>query len=755
MLYDNISVSGVKSGEAVRAALSGKRGAELGQVSATVRASWGQTPTLRRPRLGKAVIEDLLDRIVSGRLPPASSLPPEKTLCTMYDVSRTVIREALKVLEEKRLVRIRHGQASTVSPRDEWELLDPLVLHAALRHDDRSVVLSDLVHVRARLESDMARRAAELMTTSDLAEMEGLLHQLSSLLGSPSEYQTSDYAFHDCVMRASDSPLSRSIVRSLHAQGMIRSLYRGDAAFADLVKYAHIDHATILESLRERDPGAAAKAMYDHVIRSWLRRSGHANVAEPAVRPVDLGPDGGPQAYKDQEYYMHTRNTPSPKPTSKQLAFQDLELGLFIHYGLPTYTGTANTGQHSPTKFNPDNLDCDNWMETAKAMGARFAVLTTRHEEGFCLWPTETTTYSVASSPYRNGQGDVVREFIEACERHDIVPCLYHSSMHDAHHVFQPGDPVDWPDGYFASMNKRLADRATLDKFIEMQRQQVRELLTNYGPITYLWLDHMVETHGIIESSIVTRFWDAIIEEARRWQPDCLLLKCEIYLSRDREARTGVHGGRASYPLWHACHREDVWESLREPVPDPLNGTEYVVWESNTIFSGDWFWDGERDMKSVDQMIEHYYATIGRGSTFLPNFAPAPSGRMTDAVLSRARAFGDAVRAIYQHPIAIAENLGGGVVELVTNQVPVAHLELMEDLSDGQKVAAYRVEALRDGKWDLVVEGESIGHKRLHKLNGLRADRIRWTCTRDFAPSPVAAVYAPGPVRLRKFAAYR
>ena len=746
---------GVKLGHVTKGPLSVSAGAELGQVSSAPRTTWGEIPTLRRPRLGKAVVEDLLGRIVSGRLPPASSLPPEKTLCTIYDVSRTVIREALKVLEEKRLVRIRHGQTSIVSPRDDWELLDPLVLHAALKHDDRSVVFSDLVHVRARLESEMARRAAELMTSSDLAEMEGLLHRLSSLLGSPGEYQASDYAFHDCVMRASDCPLSRSIVRSLHAQGMTRSLYRGDSALADLVKYVHVDHGTILENLRQRDPGAAAKAMYDHVIRSLLPRSGHPYVVGPALRHVDPGPDGGPQAQKDQEHYMHIRNTPSPKPTSKQLAFQDLELGLFIHYGLPTYTGTANTGQHSPTKFDPENLDCDNWMETAKAMGARFAVLTTRHEEGFCLWPTETTSYSVASSPYRDGQGDVVREFIEACERHGIAPCLYHPSMHDAHHVFKLGDPVDWPDGYFASTNKRLADRATLDNFIEMQRQQVRELLTNYGPITYLWLDHMVETHGIIEPGIVTRFWDAIIEEARRWQPDCLLLKCEIYLSRDRDARTGVHGGRASYPMWHACHREDLWESLREPVPDPLNGAEYVVWESNTIFSGDWFWNGEHDMKSVDQMVEHYYATIGRGSTFLPNFAPAPSGRMTDAVLSRAREFGNVVRSIYERPVAIAEDVGGRVAELVTNQVPVAHIEIMEDLSGGQKVAAYRIEALRDGTWDLVVKGESIGHKRLHKLDGLVADKIRLTCTEDFGPSPVAAVYVLDPVRVRRFAAYR
>ena len=234
---------------------------------------------------------------------------------------------------------------------------------------------------------------------------------------------------------------------------------------------------------------------------------------------------------------MHISTETLPKPTQRQLEFQDLELGLFIHYGLPTYTGYDNRGQDSPGEFKPQSVDCDSWMAAAKAMGARFAVLTTRHEEGFCLWPTATTSYSVASSPYRDGHGDVVREFIDACDRHGVVPCLYHPSMHDAHHVFQPGDPADWPDGFFTSTNKRLSDPARLDNFITMQRQQVRELLTNYGPIRYLWLDHMTETHGIIDATTVTRFWDAIIEEARRWQPECLLLKCEIYLTA-----TGMRG---------------------------------------------------------------------------------------------------------------------------------------------------------------------------------------------------------------------
>ena len=119
-----------------------------------------------------------------------------------------------------------------------------------------------------------------------------------------------------------------------------------------------------------------------------------------------------------------------PKPNADQLAFQDLELGLFIHFGMTTFTdeGTGARGSHPPEVFNPTALDCDNWMEVAKTMGARFAVLTARHEEGFCLWPTQTTDYSIRHSSYQCGRGDVVREFVDACRRHGIKPCLYHPS---------------------------------------------------------------------------------------------------------------------------------------------------------------------------------------------------------------------------------------------------------------------------------------------------------------------------------------
>ena len=434
------------------------------------------------------------------------------------------------------------------------------------------------------------------------------------------------------------------------------------------------------------------------------------------------------------------------KPNAKQLAFQDLELGLFIHFGMNTFTGegTGGKGDAPPCTFDPTALDCDNWMEVAAAMGAKFAVLTSRHEEGFCLWPTETTNYSVKHSAYKDGRGDVVREFVDACLRHDIKPCLYHSSYMDAHHIFKEGDPINWHKEWFHSTRKRLSEPGAAERFTQMQVAQIRELLSRYGDITYLWLDHVGETQGILDGDAIDTFWTAIIEEARRLQPDCLLLKADVGLSCEEEAQGFVHAGRAAYPLWYGSQKEDTAIGQGDPIPDPEGGDQFIVWESNTIFSGGWFWNGP-NVKPVDEMIEHYYATVGRGATFLPNFAPDRRGLMTENVLAHARAFGDRVRS-FNINNAIAETAGTGPsLELKLPSVrAVDHVVTMEDLREGQKIASYTIEARReDGAWVEVASGQSVGHKRIDRFPAIRADAMRFTCRRSFAD----------PVNIRSFAA--
>jgi alpha-L-fucosidase len=439
---------------------------------------------------------------------------------------------------------------------------------------------------------------------------------------------------------------------------------------------------------------------------------------------------------------VHRASDGVPIPSADQLALQDLELGLFIHYGMTTYTDQSSpNGQEPVSTFAPSNVDCDDWATLAQEMGARFAMFTARHEEGFCLWPTATTDYSIAHASYRDGKADLVREFVDSCRRKGIVPCLYHPSYMDGHHLFEPGDDRTWHKPWFHSTNMRLASDEKFERFMEMQCTQIRELLTNYGPIAYLWLDHIGETQGILNPSQVDRFWGAIVAEARRCQPSCLLMKADIYLSRDRDASTGVHGGRAAGSLWHACRREDTDEGQSDPLADPVNGTEYVAWESNTIFSGDWFWNGGY-VKRLDSMIEHYYATIGRGSTFLPNFAPDPSGRFPENAHRHAKLFGDWIAATFGEPLA-ETGAGAATLEFGTPGI-IDHIVIEEDLTNGQRVMAFELEGRWRGEWKPLASGTSIGHKRIIRIKPDWLSAVRVRCTETVGDATLRRIAAFG-----------
>jgi DNA-binding FadR family transcriptional regulator len=238
----------------------------------------------RRPaRLGTTVLLTLVDKIVGGELPPESSLPTEATLCEVFGVSRTVIREALKLLEAKGLVRVKQGQGTTVEPTEQWDLLDPLILDTAIRYADTFEILDDVVDVRVGLECQMTRRAAELMTDAQLHETHDALMALERLLDQPEQYQLSEGAYHDLILRGSGNRLGRSIIRSLQPRARTNFRYRGSGVSADHMLMSHRGHVAIYERLAARDPDGASAAMREHILRSWLeRKSGAARSQGPA-----------------------------------------------------------------------------------------------------------------------------------------------------------------------------------------------------------------------------------------------------------------------------------------------------------------------------------------------------------------------------------------------------------------------------------------------------------------------------------------
>jgi DNA-binding FadR family transcriptional regulator len=218
-----------------------------------------------------AVLQTLTESIVSGELTPGTTLPTNPELCVAFGVSRTVVRESLKLLEEKGLIRVRQGQGTTVAPVNQWNLLDSVVLEAAIRFDEKLEILDDLVDVRVGLECLMTRRAVERITDEQLEVLREALSVLESLRERPDEYLLADIEFHDVILRTSGNRLGRSIIRTVHPYARASTRYNPHMRMAEIAA-SHAGHVAIYERIAARDQEGAFLAMQEHIMGSWLER---------------------------------------------------------------------------------------------------------------------------------------------------------------------------------------------------------------------------------------------------------------------------------------------------------------------------------------------------------------------------------------------------------------------------------------------------------------------------------------------------
>jgi DNA-binding FadR family transcriptional regulator len=225
----------------------------------------------RPARLSVVVVDALVEGIVSGRYPSGTLLPPEPVLCQSFDVSRSVVREATKALEEKGLASARQGHGTTINPPDDWNLLDPAVLDATIRADETMEILDQLVDVRVALESAMASTAARSMTDAELAVLGDLVKEMGTQLQDPERYLATDTLYHDFVMRCSGNRLGRSIIRAIHPHARASSRYSPPADDED-IRVAHLGHTAIYERLLHHDADGAAAAMQEHIRGTWRLR---------------------------------------------------------------------------------------------------------------------------------------------------------------------------------------------------------------------------------------------------------------------------------------------------------------------------------------------------------------------------------------------------------------------------------------------------------------------------------------------------
>jgi DNA-binding FadR family transcriptional regulator len=229
----------------------------------------------RRPvNLVTAVTAELVQRIVRGVHPPGTPMPPEPALCETFSVSRTVVREAVKILQEKGLVQVRQGTGTMVTPPTMWNMLDELVLAASIAEDEGLAILDDLVVTRRLLESDMANVAARVATDEAIDRLRTLVDRMDGLVGDHVTYAEHDRAFHDAIMQASGNRLARAVVRALESQVVNTARYMGQPK-RELCIASNRGHRSIYERVAAHDPDGAAEAMFTHITEAWLvRRSG-------------------------------------------------------------------------------------------------------------------------------------------------------------------------------------------------------------------------------------------------------------------------------------------------------------------------------------------------------------------------------------------------------------------------------------------------------------------------------------------------
>lgn len=364
----------------------------------------------------------------------------------------------------------------------------------------------------------------------------------------------------------------------------------------------------------------------------------------------------------------------------------------------------------------------------------RYAILTAKHHDGFCLWPTATTAHSVKSSPWRDGKGDVVREFVDACRAEGILPGLYCSPWDRNAPCYS--DPKAYSEFY---------DR------------QLEELCSNYGPLVQIWFDG-AGSEGYVYD------WERIMATVRRLQPEAV-----VFQMGDPDVRWGGNElGYGDPDLWTAVdeNRLDVlWESPHRPLP--AEGRYLPAELDTTINRAGWFWHPgtTNQIKSLEELIGVYYRSIGHGANLLLNLAPNREGKLEEAEVERLLELAAEIRRRFGSPVAEAsrvvgedgggaegrggeggseegggrgENRGTAELEVVLDKPAlVARFEAMEDLREGEKVLEWVLEAQvgQDGlgrpAWHRLAHGYALGHKRLGDFPPIVASRFRLRAVRS------------------------
>jgi alpha-L-fucosidase len=398
---------------------------------------------------------------------------------------------------------------------------------------------------------------------------------------------------------------------------------------------------------------------------------------------------------------IHPAKRARPVPSAAQLQWQRDELAMFIHFGMKTFSDSEwGDGRESPAQFAPSRLDARQWARAARAAGFRAMILTAKHHDGFCLWPTRTTTHSVAQSPWRGGQGDVVRQFVDACRAESLRAGVYLSPWDRNSPVY--GDSPRYNDFYC---------------------DQLTELLSNYGEIAEVWFDgaNGEGPNGKRQTYDWPRFWGTV----RRLQPNAVMFSDAgpdirwIGNERGAAGETNWSTVDPSVVPYPGATGDAVLRMLQEGDP---NGSVWRPGETDVSIRPGWFYHPAEDarVKSVEELVSLYFTSVGRNSKLLLNVPPTRDGVLHDVDVSRLADMHLRLGELLPTPFGPASDQ-----IRMTTPTAISIVDLREDLRAGQVVAQYRVEAEVNGAPRTLARGTTIGFRKLHRLEPVTVTRVR------------------------------
>jgi alpha-L-fucosidase len=405
-----------------------------------------------------------------------------------------------------------------------------------------------------------------------------------------------------------------------------------------------------------------------------------------------------------------------PVPSPSQLLWQRDELAMFLHFGVNTFSDREwGTGKEEPASFNPSRLDATQWASVAKSAGFRAMILTAKHHDGFCLWPTKTTAHSVASSPWRDGKGDVVREFVDACRAQGLRVGLYLSPW-DRHEPSYGDSP----------------------RYNDLYCTQLTELLTQYGAIHEVWFDgaNGEGPNGRRQVYDWPRVWGLV----GKLQPEAVMFSDAGPGVRWIGNERGVAGETnwstvdpavVPYP---GASGDAVGKMLRSGDPA---GSVWRPGETDVSIRPGWFYHPAEDAKvrSVDDLVSLYFTSVGRNSKLLLNVPPTRDGLIHDVDAERLRGMRAALQAMFATNLAAGRKARwkttgprASAVEIDLGKTcAVSIVDLREDITRGQLVAAYQVEGKTAAGWQPLSKGTTVGYRKLDRFTPVEVSAVRVT----------------------------